>query len=148
VGCVGVGLVVMGHGLNPHAMTASAAQAKESAPTAKVSPSGVDQTGKEKIVYTFSDDAKMSEFTNLWRQRQAVILRMTVLQSYWNEEQTVLKQLNEKFTTDYKLDVAKNYVLDDKRRVLIERELPPGAEVGMGPKGAAAPSGDPSGKNR
>ena len=95
----------------------------EVAPTAPQAATGPSK--EEKIVYTFPDQAKMEEFTKVWQQRQGIILRMTVLQAYWNEEQAALAQLNNKFSTDYKLDVTKNYTLDDKRRVLIEREAPP-----------------------
>ena len=79
----------------------------------------------EKIVYTFGDDAKMQDFTKLWQQRQGVLLRMSVLQTYWSEEQAALAKLNNQVATDYKLDVTKNYFLDGQRRVLIEREVPP-----------------------
>ena len=66
----------------------------------------------------------MKEFTHLWQQRQTVLLRMTVLQSYWNEEQAALAKLNDQLATTYHLDATKNYSLDSTRRVLIERENP------------------------
>lgn len=78
----------------------------------------------EKIGYTFKDDTDMQAFTQLWQQRQAIIVRMTVLKSYWDEEEVALANLNAKIATDYKLDPTKNYSLDTQRRVLIERELP------------------------
>ena len=118
--------------------TSSAPAAQPSAPSGASSKS-VDTAAKpetEKIVYTFGDQAKLDDFTNLWRQRQGSIVRMTVLQSYWNQEQAALTQLNNKFATDYKLDVTKNYTLDDKRRVLIEREGPP-ASVPAAPQAQA-----------
>ncbi len=64
--------------------------------------------GPEKVAYTFPDEAKIQEFTKLWQQRQASVLRMTVLQSYWNEEQTALAELNNKLTSEYKVDTSKN----------------------------------------
>ena len=69
----------------------------------------------------------MKEFETLWRKRQAAIVRMTVLQSYWNEEQAGLVELNNQLTTGYQVDIAKNYSLDTQRRVLIEREEAPQA---------------------
>ena len=81
--------------------------------------------GPEKTVFTFENDAKMEEFTKLWQRRQGVVLRMTVLQAYWNEEQAALADLNSQIAAAYKLDVTKNYYLDSERRVLVEREAPP-----------------------
>ncbi len=78
----------------------------------------------EKIVYTFADQAKMDEFAKLWQQRQRAGLRMTVLQSYWNEEQAALQQLNQQLSQDYHLDVNKNYRFDNERKVLIEVPSP------------------------
>ena len=105
---------------------ASKTNASGAQPSAPNPSAGTDaKAGTEKIVYTFDDQAKLEQFTDLWRQRQGSIVRMTVLQSYWNQEQAALTQLNDKFAADYKLDVTKNYTLDDKRRVLIEREGPP-----------------------
>ena len=87
---------------------------------------------KEKIVHTFEDAAKMEEFAKLWQQRQGILVRMSVLQAYWNEEQTLLDQLNHTLSGQYALDIKKSYYLDGKRRVLIEQETPP------------TPSGTPS----
>ena len=81
--------------------------------------------GKEKIVHTFEDAAKMEEFAKLWQQRQGILVRMSVLQAYWNEEQTLLDQLNHTLSGQYALDVSKSYYLDGTRRVLIEQETPP-----------------------
>ncbi len=97
---------------------------------------------EEKIAVTFSSDEKMQEFTKLWGQRQSAIVRMTVLQAYWNQEQAMLAQLNTKITTDYKLDATKNYSLDAKRRVLLEREPTPvsmpGSDAGHADQSAPA----------
>lgn len=121
VGCAGVVLALVLRGQSREDTTAVAQQAKEAAqPAAAAKPSE-----PEKIVFTFENDEKMNEFTNLWQQRQAMILRMTVLQSFWNEEQVRLAQLNQQLADQYKVDVTKNYYLDGQRRVLIERETPP-----------------------
>lgn len=97
-------------------------------------PAAPQPSGPEKVAFTFENDEKMQEFARLWQQRQGIVLRMTVLQAYWNEEQAALAEVNNKFAADYKLDVAKNYTLDTDRKVLIEREAPPSA-------GPEAPSG-------
>ena len=78
----------------------------------------------EKIVHTFEDPAKMEEFKKVWTQRQGVLVRMSVLQAYWNEEQTLLDQLNHTLSSQYGLDIQKSYSLDSTRRVLIEQETP------------------------
>ena len=108
---------------------AKAASANASAKTA----TPAEAAAPEKVVYTFEDDAKMGEFTNLWQQRESAIIRMSVLQSYWNQERDLLAKFNDKLTTDYKLDMAKNYFLDRTRRALIEREA-----------SAAPPAGQPT----
>lgn len=112
------------------AAVAEAAKEQEAPQAAAQKPGEPSDSGK--VVYTFSDDAKMQEFTNLWRQRQGIVLRMTVLQAYWNEEQAALGELNKTFETNYKLDVTKNYTLDDERRVLLERPAPPAPEAAPG----------------
>ncbi len=139
---LGVSAVFIGLILQNHFQGSAIVEAakKQAAPPANAAPAATPaqpaaQLGSqaEKIAYTFSDDAKIKDFTNLWQQRQGIILRMTVLQAYWNEEQAALKQVNDKVTADYKLDPSKNYFLDAKRHVLIEREAPPA------PPGSAQP---------
>ena len=117
-GCAGLAMMVI-------------AEAAKEQPVAPVAPAAA---AAEKIVFTFPDDTKMQEFMKLWQQRQGIVLRMTVLQAYWNEEQTALAELNNKLTTDYKLDPKKNYSLDDKRRALIEHEAPPSPQPAESPK--------------
>ena len=93
-------------------------------------PAAPAPAADEKVVFTFPDEAKMKEFEELWRERQVAAVRMTVLQSYWNEEQAAITKLNEALSKDYKVDVTKAYSLDPKRRVLIEHDelpTPPGA---------------------
>ena len=104
----------------PSATAETAAQS--TAPAASATPVAPKA---EKIIFTFEDQAKMDDFTKLWDSRRAVILRMTVLQSYWNEEQATLAQLNQKLETDYKMNFNKDYYLDRERRAIVERETQP-----------------------
>lgn len=108
----------------PGASQAVAAQAAQSA--------GTTPAGGETIAYTFDDESKMREFTTLWQQRQAFIVRMTVLQGYWNAEQATLATLNSTLQTTYSLDPSKNYTLDSEKRQLIQRPAPepPAAQAG------------------
>ena len=110
-GIVGVGLVSTLSAEEPKAADAKAQQ-------------------PEKVVFTFSDDAQMQQFGQLWQQRQATITKMAVLQSYWNLEQQGLNKLNTQFSKDYNIDVNKNYQFDPKRKVLVEVEGPPPAAAG------------------
>ena len=125
-GAVLTGLVVWQTLAGLGVISAEAAKKKADAQPAALSekPAGQENAAPEKIAYTFDDEAKMKEFTHLWQQRQTVLLRMTVLQSYWNEEQAALAKLNNQLATTYHLDATKNYSLDPTRRVLIERESP------------------------
>ena len=82
------------------------------------------QAGNEKIVHTFEDPVKLEEFKKIWQQRQGILVRMSVLQAYWGEEQTLLDQLNHTLSSQYALDITKSYYLDSTRRVLIEQETP------------------------
>jgi hypothetical protein len=97
----------------------------EPAPATPTTPPAMPETGQgEHIVHTFEDEAKFQEFKRVWEQRQTILVRMTVLKAYWDNEQVVLAALNDTLAKEYSLDVAKNYVLDTKRNVLIEREAP------------------------
>ncbi len=137
VGGVGLVLAVILHRYTQDAgMAMAAPEAKKAEPAASIAtpatPAPKDQAAgktEEKIVYTFADDDKVKDFTKLWQQRQGIVVRMTVLQAYWNEEQASLTELNKKLSTDYKLDPTKNYFLDAQRRTLIEREAPPAPEA-------------------
>ncbi|GEM_PF-6408631 len=91
----------------------------------------------ETVVHTFTDEAQMTAFAELWRQRQSAVLRMSVLQAYWNEEQAVITQVNGRLTQDYHVDPAKNYSLDTQRRVLLEQPAP---ATEPGPVGQGSPS--------
>jgi hypothetical protein len=123
IGCAGLALAFVLRGRSPSDTMAVAQQGGEAA--APQAPAAEQPAAPEKVVFTFDADEKMNEFTTVWQQRQAMILRMTVLQSFWNEEQVRLAQLNKQLSDDYKVDVSKNYYLDGQRRVLIEREAPP-----------------------
>ena len=131
VGCLGVAAALIWRNPAQREVTATAETSTTPAQPSP-GPSGTTQpsapqaaAGEEKIAYTFQDDAKMQEFFQLWQRRQASVVRMSVLQSYWNEEQTSLTELNQKLSTDYSMDVEKNYKLDDQQRVLIEVPAPP-----------------------
>jgi len=132
VGCLGVAAAVLWRNPSQREVTATA---ETSATPTQPSPgtSGATQpaapqaatTGEEKIAHTFPDDATMQQFLQLWQQRQAGVMRITVLQSYVDEEQSRLAELNQRLSSDYGMDVAKSYKLDDQQRVLIEIPAPP-----------------------
>ena len=101
-------------------------KAKEKAAPA---PAAAPVKPAEKVAYTFADQAKVDVFAKLWQQRQATVLRMTVLKSYFLEEEDTLKKLNDQFAKDYNLDVSKNYKFDNDRKVILELDTPPAAAV-------------------
>ena len=106
--------------------TAESAKEAKAAPKSPPAPPAPQAAAAakpaEKVAYTFSDQVKVEEFAKLWQQRQATVLRMTVLRSYFQEEQATLEKLNEQFAKNYNLDVTKNYRFDNERRVIIEME--------------------------
>lgn len=95
---------------------------KAQAPAAAANPA--PPAAAEKVAYSFADQSKVDAFAKLWQQRQATVLRMTVLRSYFQEEQAALEQLNQQFAKDYNLDVAKNYRFDSEKKVIIELAEP------------------------
>lgn len=100
----------------------------------------------EKVAYTFADQAKVDAFAKLWQQRQATVLRMTVLKSYFLEEEDTLRKLNDEFAKDYNLDVTKNYKFDSDRKVILEIDAPQAAmppQAGAPAAGAPAKGGSP-----
>lgn len=143
VGCLGVAAAVLWRNPAQREVTATAetnptpAQTSPapSAPTQPEAPQAA--AGEEKIAYTFPDDAKMQQFLQLWQQRQASVLRITVLQSYLSEEQGRLNTLNQQLSADYTMDVAKSYKLDDQQRVLIEIPTPPAQGAPLSPPAPA-----------
>lgn len=126
VGCAGLALVVLLRGESPRAAGPAGAAAVIAPPGAPGQPAAVPDGP---VVHTFEDEAKMQEFAQILQQRQALNLRIAVLQMYWNAEQTGMAKLNEQLQSQYQLDPAKNYVLDGEHRVLREREVPPPTEA-------------------
>ena len=131
IGCAGVALGLLLLGQHRDSATAIAEEVSQSPASSEAAPTPPPEG--EKIVHTFEDEAKMKTFANLWQQRQAILLRMTVLKTYWEQEQATLTQVNNKLAADYQVDVTKNYTMDGNRRVLIEREAPPSAATEPAP---------------
>jgi hypothetical protein len=77
------------------------------------------------VIFSFSDDEAMRAFETQWQQRQTLMARMAVLQSYWKQEQANLAQVNEHLLATYHLDASNTYTLDRDRRVLLEHPQPP-----------------------
>lgn len=123
-------LWIVGAGVGSVALVL-ALRAQEQYPN--TSPSGTPG----KTVFTFSDEAQMREFAQLWNQREAVLIRMATLQQYWNQEQGDLARLNAQLASQYRIDVNKSYSLDPERKVLTEREVASEPQV---PPDAAPPS--------
>ena len=158
VGCVGVALVGMLHVEGQKISMVAAAQDKPVAqPTGtairpkskppvmpnvtQASQGPVGATASpEHVVYTFEDEAKMKDFALLWQKRQAMLLRMSVLKSYWEQEQEALNQINKNLSTDYHLDLSKGYTLDAQRRLILEREVPAAPSVALTPAPASTTS--------
>ena len=138
VGCMGILL-----------STAAAAKDKPSdqngkAPAAPTEAGAAQHEGAkppEHVVYTFESDERMKAFGALWQKRQAMLLRMSVLKSYWEQEQESLNQLNKNLSTDYHLDLSKNYTLDAPRRMILEREV---SAAGAAATGGVASSATPA----
>jgi len=86
-------------------------------------PTAVAKDGT--VVHTFEDQDAMRSFAIIWQQRQGITMRMNVLQTYWNSEQTLLAKMNEQLKSEYSLDTTSNYFLNGEERQLIEREAPP-----------------------
>jgi len=110
-------------------------------PSAAAASTAAPAQGKQEDtpIHTFADEEELKGFAALWQQRQGMAVRMAVLQDYWKGEQNAIAQLNNKLSTDYGLDVTKDYTLDNKRRVLIERPAPPAAPAPSAATPAAAP---------
>ena len=103
-----------------------------------------DESKKDgKIAYTFQTDEAMRQFAALSQQRQGILLRLSVLRAYAGEEQANLMELDQRFAKEYGLDVTKSYMLDSRRRVLIEQEAPPPAPTAPATPVAPSVSGKP-----
>ena len=124
---LGLALVFISWAMGPRIVAAADPQpaAKQAAPAAPSAQPAPSQPPAGQVVYTFEDKDKMEAFARMWQQRQAVLLRMSVLNAYWSEEQTAITRLNEQISTQYHVDVSKSYTLDTEHRTLIERPAPP-----------------------
>ena len=157
VGCVGIALTGiwsgMGQGIAAAAQDKPAAQpvtpvVKQKSkppmiPDAAATPPEAGSKAPEHVVYTFESDERMKEFAGLWQKRQTMLLRMSVLKSYWEQEQDALTQLSKNLTTDYHLDLSKSYTLDAQRRMILEREVPAAAGAASAAPAGAASSPNP-----
>ncbi len=96
--------------------------------------------GQERVAHQFDTDEQMRQFVQMWQKRQAIMVRMAVLESYFDQEQAVLAEVNKTLATDYHLDISgsKNYTLDDKRKAIIERPGP------AAPQATETPSPEPA----
>lgn len=91
-------------------------------------PQGAGAPEGGKVVHTFDDEATVQAFAAMWQQRHEGLLRLGLLEGYWNDEQAMLGQLNSQLSDQYGLDLAdaaKNYLLDSDTRTLVERAAPP-----------------------
>lgn len=92
------------------------------------------------VVHTFADEAQMREFAQRWQQRQLLLVRLAMLEGYWNNEQSTLNTVNQKIMADYNLDISKNYLLDSARKVILEQ---PAAAAGDAGAAAGTPPATP-----
>ena len=113
-------------------------------PDAAATPQEAGSKAPEHVVYTFESDERMKEFAGLWQKRQTMLLRMSVLKSYWEQEQDALTQLSKNLATDYHLDLSKSYTLDAQRRMILEREAPAAAGAASAAPAGAASSPNPT----
>lgn len=116
---------------------AGVAVAKDDPAPAAAAPAPAAQ--EEKVIYTFPDEDQMKTFAQLWQQRRGMLVRMSVLKAYFDEEQARLQELDQKLAADYKIDVNKNYILDSKRRVIVETAVP-AEDPAAAPAAAPAPA--------
>ena len=128
-----------------------AEDAKPSSPAAPAQPAAPKPTmpapatpPQGKVVHTFETQEKMEEFARLWQQRQGILMRMSVLNAYWTEEQAALAQLTEQLSMTYQVDASKAYSINTDNRTLIERPAPPQpkspAATPAAPKAQPAPA--------
>ena len=93
-----------------------------SAPATPSTPEGTAPEGP--VAYTFKDDQALRAFAEIWRSRQNVVLRMTILRSYWDREQALLGETNGQLKETYGVEPSENYFLNAEKRVLVERPAP------------------------
>ena len=123
VGLVGAGAGFLLRG-QPQANPASTEQAKAQLIQASMAPAPGEQ-----IVHTFPDPEAMQAFVTLWQQRQERLLRMGMLEGYWNNDQATLNQINSQLSSQYQVDLSKRHVLNTEDRVLVEHEPPAAADA-------------------
>lgn len=105
-------------------------------------PAGEPAAAEERVpAHAFANEEEMQAFGVLWQQRKAVTVRMTVLQSLWEEQRVELATISDRLTAVYHLDPSKNYSLDATRRVLVEVETAPALAA---PASAEAPPEPPA----
>jgi hypothetical protein len=104
-------------------------QASRLAPTkAQVIEAGLTSGAPEKVVHRFEGEDQLKQFATLWQQRQASLLRMAMIEGYWNTEQGSFNQLNQQLSSQYNIDPAKTYVFSPEQRSIIERNEPAPAD--------------------
>lgn len=137
---------MIGAGMTSVALTV-ALQAQErpatkpaAATTASNAPAAASQDPQEKAAFTFTDDAQMRQFGQLMQKRQAMVTRMAVLQAYFENEQTGLKELNDELLNKYHLDTNKNYRLDPQHKTILEQPEEPATGSSASPKAPASAS--------
>ncbi len=151
VGSVGAAVVFILVGGKEPAVTRVAATSQVGASTAATGTqdqTAAGETGQPgpdgKAVYTFAEEGAMREFVARWQQRENLLsrlqvletywsaeeaapggkdtaVRMTMLQGYWEREQGRLAQVNEALVTAYHINLAKSYTLDVRQHILIQR---------------------------
>ena len=115
--------------LNTDQRTLIERPAAESPEEAAAKPEAAASAAEQNVIHTFPDTEAMQVFAKLWQQRQAALTRMAVLRTYRDAEQAALTQLDGKLTSDYHMDLAKTYRLDETRHVLIELTPPAPTEA-------------------
>ena len=145
VGLVGAGAGFLLRG-QPQVNPASTEQAKAQLIQASMAPAPGEQ-----IVHTFPNPETMQAFVTLWQQRQERLLRMGMLEGYWNNDQATLNQVNSQLSSQYQVDLSKRHVLNTEDRVLVEHETPAAADAPADAPAeasgeAAAPAADAEGK--
>ena len=128
---VGVGLVWALQAQDQQATKAPAAQPPASSVQASPTSQGAPAASAQKVAHSFTDDAEMKQFTQLWQVHQAVVIRMNVLQAYLDQEKSNLAQTNEQLLSKFSVDVNKNYTFDGEHKQLFERETPPQPTAGQ-----------------
>jgi hypothetical protein len=122
-------------------------QAKERKPKAEAPAPAVQQVPATPPVFTFQTEEEMQEFAKVWQQRQAALARMSVLQSYWNQEQESVQRITNELSSKYNLNPDKAYSLDIPRKALVEIEQPTppaGQPAQLGSPQASAPASAPA----